>query len=80
MSNKQEVIKMLLEKERKCLEVAASGHQAPLVLTPHEANQIMKALAQPDVIKIRRQQELLRELAQQHELVRELTQIISEQV
>lgn len=68
--NKQQVINMLQEKQRKSFELTAQGYKAPLVLTPLEANQIMTALVQPDVIKIRRQQELLREL----------TQIVSEQV
>lgn len=61
---KQQVINMLQEKQRKCLEIEASGHQAPLVLTPLEANQIMTALVQPDVLKMKRTQELLSELTQ----------------
>ena len=61
---KQQVIKMLQDKQRKCLEIEASGHQAPLLLTPLEANQIMTALVQPDVLKMKRTQELLSELTQ----------------
>ena len=68
--NKQQVINMLQEKQRKSLELTAQGYKATLVLTPLEANQIMTALVQPNVEAIRRQQELLREL----------TQIVSEQV
>lgn len=62
--NKQQVINMLQEKQRKSLELTAQGYKAPLVLTPLEANQIMTALVQPDVVKMRRTQELLRELTQ----------------
>lgn len=68
--NKQQVIHMLQEKQRKHLELSAQGFKSPVVLTPLEVNQIMTALIQPDVQTIRRQQELLREL----------TQIVSEQV
>lgn len=68
--NKQQVIHMLQEKQRKHLELTAQGFKSPVVLTPLEINQIMTALIQPDVQTIRRQQELLREL----------TQIVSEQV
>ena len=68
--NKQQVINMLQEKQRKTLELTSQGLKAPMVLTPFEANQIIAALVQPDIMKIARQQELLREL----------TQIISEQV
>ena len=57
--NKQQVINMLQEKQRKVLELTAQGYKAPLVLTPLEANQIMTALVQPDVVKMRTQ-ELLR--------------------
>lgn len=68
--NKQQVINMIQEKQRKSLELTAQGFKSPVVLTPLEINQIITALVQPDVQKIRRQQELLREL----------TQIVSEQV
>lgn len=68
--NKQQVINMIQEKQRKSLELTSQGYKAPVVLTPLEINQIITALVQPDVQKIRRQQELLREL----------TQIVSEQV
>lgn len=68
--NKQQVINMIQEKQRKSLELTAQGFKSPVVLTPLETNQIITALVQPDVQKIRRQQELLREL----------TQIVSEQV
>lgn len=68
--NKQQVINMIQEKQRKSLELTAQGLKSPVVLTPLEINQIITALVQPDVQKIRRQQELLREL----------TQIVSEQV
>lgn len=68
--NKQQVIHMLKEKQRKHMELTSQGFKSPVVLTPLEVNQIMTALIQPDVIAIRRQQELLREL----------TQIVSEQV
>ena len=67
---KQKVIHMLQQKQRKADEMTAQGHNLPVVLTPFEVNQIIAALVQPDVQKIRRQQELLREL----------TQIVSEQV
>lgn len=67
---KQQVIHMLKEKQRKHIDLTAQGMKAPMVLTPLEVNQIMTALTQPDVQTIRRQQELLREL----------TQIVSEQV
>lgn len=68
--NKQEVIRMIREKQRKSLELTAQGFKSPVVLTPLETNQIITALVQPDVKKIVRQQELLREL----------TQIVSESV
>lgn len=68
--NKQQVINMIQEKQRKSLELTAQGFKSPVVLTPLETNQIITALVQPDVQRIRRQQELLREL----------TQIVSEQV
>jgi len=68
--NKQQVINMIQEKQRKSLELTSQGFKSPVVLTPLETNQIITALVQPDVQKIRRQQELLREL----------TQIVSEQV
>lgn len=68
--NKQQVINMIQEKQRKSLELTAQGYKAPVVLTPLETNQIITALVQPDIQKIVRQQELLREL----------TQIVSEQV
>lgn len=68
--NKQQVIRMIQEKQRKSLELTSQGLKSPVVLTPLETNQIITALVQPDVKKMRRQQELLREL----------TQIVSEQV
>jgi hypothetical protein len=66
---KQKVIQMLNDKERKYWDVLADGMKSSIVLTPLELNQIKMALCQPDVEKLRRQQELLREL----------TQIVSEQ-
>jgi hypothetical protein len=66
---KQQVIQMLNDKERKYWDVLADGMKSSIVLTPLELNQIKMALCQPDVEKLRRQQELLREL----------TQIVSEQ-
>ena len=66
---KQQVIQMLNDKERKYWDVLADGMKSSIVLTPMELNQIKMALVQPDVEKLRRQQELLREL----------TQIVSEQ-
>lgn len=67
--NKQKVIHMLQEKQRKHFDLTAQGFKSPLVLTPLEVNQIIGALTQPDIIKLKRQQELLSEL----------TQIVSEQ-
>jgi hypothetical protein len=67
--NKQQVINMLNEKERKHWDLMAEGFKSSIVLTPLELNSIKMALVQPDVTKMRRQQELLREL----------TQIVSEQ-
>ena len=66
---KQQAIQMLNDKERKYWDVLADGMKSSIVLTPMELNQIKMALVQPDVEKLRRQQELLREL----------TQIVSEQ-
>jgi|DEB0MinimDraft_6_1074348.scaffolds.fasta_scaffold05288_10 hypothetical protein len=66
---KQQAIQMLNEKERKYWDVLADGMKSSIVLTPMELNLIKMALCQPDVEKLRRQQELLREL----------TQIVSEQ-
>ena len=67
--NKQQVINMLQEKQRKVLELTAQGYKAPLVLTPLEANQIMTAL----VAGCGQNEE-------NTELLRELTQIVGEQV
>ena len=67
---KQKVIHMLQQKQAKADDLSAQGHNLPVVLTPYEVNQIIAALVQPDVQKIIRQQELLRELMQ----------IVSEQV
>jgi hypothetical protein len=66
---KQQAIQMLNDKERKYWDVLADGMKSSIVLTPMELNLIKMALCQPDVEKLRRQQELLREL----------TQIVSEQ-
>jgi len=61
---KQQAIQMLNEKERKYWDVLASGMNTSIVLTPMELNLIKMALCQPDVERLRRQQELLRELTQ----------------
>jgi hypothetical protein len=62
--NKQKVIHMLHEKQRKHFDLTAQGFKSPMVLTPLEVNQIIGALTQPDILKLKRQQELLSELLQ----------------